>query len=206
MQRRNALTVQRASERPVPSAAPSLEPVLETARLILRVPCRADFDGYAEMLGDPEAARYIGGVQSRGAAWRRFLQMPGAWAVQGFAMFSVTDKRTGEWLGQAGPWQPEGWPGTEVGWSFRRSAWGHGFAREAATAALDWAFDSLSWGDVIHCIDPANQRSRILAERLGSRVLHTARLPAPYDNEIVEVWGQTREAWLANRHKLGAHG
>lgn len=174
-------------------------PVLETARLVLRLPRHEDFEGYAEMLGDEEAARYIGGWSPRGAAWRRFLQMPGAWTIQGFGMFSVVDRASGTWLGQAGPWQPDGWPGTEIGWAFRRSAWGHGYAREAALAAIGWAFDNLGWNEVIHCIDPANLRSRALARRLGSRLLREAHLPAPYDEEAVEVWGQTREEWSAQR-------
>ncbi|HEX5960911.1 MAG TPA: GNAT family N-acetyltransferase [Rhodanobacteraceae bacterium] len=188
----------------MPGVFPTPEPVLETARLILRPPRREDFDGYAEMLGDDEATRYIGGSSPRGAAWRRFLQMPGAWMVQGFGMFSVIDKGTREWLGQAGPWQPEGWPGTEVGWTFRRSAWGRGYAREAATAAIDWAFDHLGWQEVIHCIDPGNQRSRALAEHLGSRILRSAQLPAPYDEDVVDVWGQSRGEWLARRAAPGA--
>lgn len=185
---------------PLPgSALPIPEPVLETARLILRLPRRSDFEGYAELFADPEVARWVGGTASRDAAWRRFLQMPGAWLVQGFGMFSVVDKVTGEWLGEAGPWQPEGWPGTEVGWTFRRSAWGHGYAQEAAVAAIDWVFAHLGWQEVIHCIDRGNRRSRALAERLGSRVLRTARLPAPYDAEAIDVWGQTPAEWFARR-------
>lgn len=178
---------------------PNTAPVLETPRLILRPPRREDFEGYAEMAGDADAMRYIGGAAPRAAAWRRFLQMPGAWAVQGFAMFSVILRSSGEWLGQTGPWQPEGWPGTEVGWAFRRSAWGQGYAHEAATAAIGWAFAHLAWTEVIHCIDPGNRRSAALAERLGSRRLRTATLPAPYDDEPVDVWGQARDAWLS-RH------
>ncbi|HET9189861.1 MAG TPA: GNAT family N-acetyltransferase, partial [Rudaea sp.] len=100
------------------------QPHIETARLILRLPRIEDFDGYAELHADEEAARHIGGALPRAAAWRKFLQMPGAWMVQGYGMFCAIDKTSGEWLGQAGPWFPEGWPGTEVGWAFRRSAWG----------------------------------------------------------------------------------
>ncbi len=182
----------------MPIALPSPAPVLQTTRLILRVPEAADFEGFAQLRGDAEAARYIGGYQPRTAAWRAFLQMPGAWMVQGFGMFSVVDRETGQWLGQCGPWQPEGWPGTEVGWALRRSAWGKGYAREAATAAIDWAFAQLGWNEVIHCIDAANVRSRALATRLGSHLQRSARLPAPFDDAVVDVWGQTREHWLAH--------
>jgi len=170
---------------------------IETERLLLRVPRIEDFDRYAEMIGNEEAARYIGGQLVRAAAWRRFLQMPGAWALQGFAMFSVVDKSSGRWLGQAGPWRPEGWPGNEVGWSFHPDAWGRGYAIEAATAALDWAFANLDWTDVIHCIDPANVASQKLAQRLGSRNLGPGRMPPPYEDAATDIWGQTRAQWRA---------
>jgi len=176
----------------------SLGPVLETSRLRLRVPQRADFEGYAEMSGDEEAMRYIGGTLPRAAAWRKFLQMPGAWALQGFAMFTVETKE-GEWLGQLGPWQPEGWPGTEVGWAFKRSAWGKGYATEAAVAAIDWAFDTLGWSEVIHSISPDNIASQALAQRLGSVNRGPGRLPEPFADEAVDIWGQSREQWLARR-------
>lgn len=174
---------------------------LETERLILRLPEATDFDGYAEMMGDPEVARFIGGALSRPAAWRKFLQMPGAWMLQGFGMFAVVHKASGQWLGQLGPWQPEGWPGTEVGWSLRRSAWGHGYATEAAAAAIDWAFAQLGWSEVIHCIDPANHASQAVAQRLGSQRRGIGKLPAPYDDSPIEVWGQTQAAWRSRRKR-----
>lgn len=177
----------------------TLGPTLETERLILRLPRHEDFDDYAELHADEQAARYIGGCLLRAAAWRKFLQMPGAWMVQGFGMFSIEEKASGRWLGQLGPWRPEGWPGTEVGWAFRREAWGRGFASEAAVVAIDWAFDRLGWTEVVHCIDPDNRPSQKLAERLGSRRLRPGRLPAPYEDHPVEVWGQTREQWRARR-------
>jgi RimJ/RimL family protein N-acetyltransferase len=176
---------------------------IETERLLLRIPRIEDFEGYAELLADEDACRYIGGHMPRAAAWRRFLQMPGAWLVQGFGMFSVIEKASGEWLGQLGPWQPESWPGHEVGWAFRRSAWGRGYATEAAIAAIDWAFDHLQWSDVIHCIDPDNRSSQALAQRLGSRNRGPGRLPAPFEAARIDIWGQTREEWLARRNEGG---
>ncbi|HST43837.1 MAG TPA: GNAT family N-acetyltransferase [Luteimonas sp.] len=179
--------------------AVSAGPALKTARLLLRPPLREDFDAYAELVADAEATRFIGGQLPRAAAWRRFLQMPGAWAVQGFGMFSLIERASGEWVGQLGPWQPEGWPGTEVGWALHRRAWGRGFATEAAEAAIDWAFATLGWSEVIHCIDDGNIASQRLARRLGSSVLRRSKLPPPYETSVVDVWGQSRAQWQARR-------
>ena len=174
-------------------------PQIETERLLLRIPQAQDFDRYAEVLGSEDAARYIGGAVPRPAAWRRFLQMPGAWSLQGFAMFSVVDKIDGRWLGQCGPWQPDGWPGTEVGWTFHPDAWGRGYATEAARAAIDWAFAHLGWHDVIHCIDPDNMPSQQVAARLGSRNRGAGRMPPPYEDAATDIWGQTRAEWDARK-------
>ena len=175
-------------------------PLIETERLLLRRPRLEDFERYAELFADEEASRHIGGTLPRGAAWRRFLQMPGAWALQGFAMFSVVEKSTGLWLGQMGPWRPDGWPGNEIGYAFHPQAWGRGYALESAVAAIDWAFDALGWDDIVHCISPANLASKRVAQRLGSRLVRGGRLlPAPSDDVEVELWGQSCEEWRANR-------
>src|SRR3546814_15387981 len=68
---------------------------IETERLLLRPPRIEDFDGFAELQGDADAARFIGGSVSRTEAWRRFLWPPGAWPVQGFGVFGVVEKASG---------------------------------------------------------------------------------------------------------------
>ncbi len=182
------------------SAAPKFEgPVLETERLILRLPRVEDFERYADLNTDVEAMRYIGGHLPRAAAWRKFLQMPGAWMLQGYAMFSVIEKSSGQWIGQLGPWQPEGWPGTEIGWAFHRDAWGKGYATEAGIAAMDFAFDQLGWNDVIHSIDPANVASQALAQRLGAKNRGPGKLPEPFQDVRIDIWGQTRADWKSFR-------
>ena len=172
---------------------------IETERLILRPTAAEDFDGWAELMGDAEASQYIGGPIPRAAAWRGMATMAGSWSLKGFGMFSVIERQSGRWVGRVGPWQPEGWPGTEVGWGLVRSAWGHGYAYEAAVATIDWTFDTLGWSEVIHCIDPANMPSQRLAERLGASDRGPGKLPPPFDHFPVEVWGQTREQWRARR-------
>ncbi len=54
---------------------------------------------------------------------------------------------------------------------------------------------------MIHCIDPANAPSQRVAARLGSRNLGPGRLPAPYEAATVEIWGQSREQWLARKEQ-----
>ena len=174
-------------------------PVIETERLILRPTALADFDRWAEMMADEETARYIGGVQSKDAAWRGFMTMAGAWSLTGVAMFSLEDKMTGLWLGRIGPWRPHGWPGNEVGWGLHPDAQGRGYALEAALATMDYAFEVLGWEDVIHTIDPDNQPSQRLAERVGAVNRGPTRLPAPFETLRVDAWGQTRDQWRARR-------
>jgi RimJ/RimL family protein N-acetyltransferase len=146
-------------------------------------------------MADEDASKYIGGPQPRSTAWRGFMSMAGAWAMTGAAMFSVIEKSSGDWVGRIGPWVPDGWPGDEVGWGLVRSAWGKGYAVEAAEAAIDWVFDHLGWTDVIHCIDPENTPSQKVAERLGSVNRGRGRLPAPYEDYPIDIWGQSREDW-----------
>lgn len=114
-------------------------------------------------------------------------------------MFSVIEKASGRWVGRVGPWRPEGWPGTEVGWGLLRSAWGQGYATEAAAVGIDWAFERLGWTEVIHCIAPENLSSAAVARRLGSINRGPGRLPAPFDTAEIDLWGQTRAQWRGRR-------
>ena len=176
-----------------------LGPTLETRRLVLRPPREEDLDGWAAFMADEESARFVGGVQPREVAWRFMATMTGSWALKGFGMFSVVEKASGRWIGRLGPWQPEGWPGTEVGWGVLREHWGKGYATEGSAAAIDWAFDVLGWNDVIHCIDPANADSVAVARRLGSANRGPGRMAPPFENHPIDIWGQTRAEWRERR-------
>ncbi|ANY20649.1 hypothetical protein A6F68_02147 [Tsuneonella dongtanensis] len=178
-------------------------PVLFTERLILRVPEAADLDGFAEMGADEESMRYIGGHGPRATAWRVLSTIRGAWDITSYSMFSVIERETGEWVGRVGPWEPEGWPGHEIGWGVHKKFAGKGYAYEAAVASMDFAFDVLGWDKVIHIIDPANVRSVALAKRLGSANLGPTRMPAPFDDKAVDAWGQTADQWRARRIERG---
>ncbi|MEN5285512.1 MULTISPECIES: GNAT family N-acetyltransferase [Stenotrophomonas] len=175
---------------------------IETERLILRPPQRQDYAPYLAFCADEEVMRTLGGVQAPSVAWRGFCSLAGAWQLFGFSMFSVIEKSSGEWIGRMGPWQPQDWPGTEVGWSIRRASWGKGYAPEAAIAAIDWAFDTLGWDEVIHTIAEDNENSKVVARKLGSTLLRMGQLPPPYEGKPLEIWGQSREQWQQRRSPL----
>jgi RimJ/RimL family protein N-acetyltransferase len=184
------------------TATPVLGPTLHTARLILRPPALEDFPRWCELMADPDSARFIGGVQSRHEVWRSMAATAGMWALHGEGMFSVIERESGLWLGRIGPLHPYDWPGREVGWSLHPDATGKGYAVEAAAAAMDYAFDVLEWPNVIHCIDPDNHASAAVARRLGSSNRGPGRLPAPFTDHAVDLWGQTAAEWQENRKAL----
>lgn len=174
-------------------------PVLFTERLILRAPEASDLDGFAAMAADAESMRFLGGTAARSASWRMLCSLRGAWDVRGFSMFSVIERATGAWVGRVGPWEPADWPAKEIGWGVHPHYAGRGYAREATVAALDYAFEVLGWDDVIHVIDPENTRSIALAERLGSVHRGPTRLPEPYQDANVGMWGQSAAQWRSRR-------
>jgi RimJ/RimL family protein N-acetyltransferase len=174
---------------------------IETPRLILREPRLEDLDAFAAMMADEETARFVGGVLTREATWRLLMTMIGAWHATGISMFSVIEKDTGRWVGRLGPWMPEGWPGTEIGWAIVRDCWRKGYASEGAAAAIDFAIERLGWTDIIHAIAPDNIASQQVARKLGSRNRGPGRLPPPFSDAQIDIWGQSREEWVHRRTK-----
>jgi RimJ/RimL family protein N-acetyltransferase len=121
------------------------------------------------MAADPEVMRYIGGVLDRAQSWRQMALHAGHWALRGYGNWAVERKSDGVLLGRCGLWNPEGWPGVEIGWKFARHAWGQGYATEAARAAVAWAWTVLNAPRLISVIHPDNASSMRVAERLGLR-------------------------------------
>jgi RimJ/RimL family protein N-acetyltransferase len=165
-------------------------PRLETDRLILRGWSEADLDPFAAMAADPEVMRHLGEPQDRAGSWRAMALHAGHWALRGYGNWAVERRADGVLLGRAGLWNPEGWPGLELGWKLARHAWGHGYATEAARAAMGWAWSALGATELISLIRPENERSARVAERLGFRPLREQDL----NGRRVTVFGIERPA------------
>jgi RimJ/RimL family protein N-acetyltransferase len=142
-------------------------PALTTDRLTLRGWREDDLDAYAAIAADPEVMRFMGGPLDRADTWRQIAVFVGHWELRGYGLWVV--ERDGELIGRVGLFQPEGWPGLEVGWLLARRAWGHGYATEAARAAADHAWRELGAQELISLIAPDNVPSQRVAERLGMR-------------------------------------
>ena len=142
---------------------------LGSPRLVLRMFRESDLDAYAAMCGDPEVMRYLGDgfPLTRAEAWRNMALVLGHWQLRGFGLWAVEERATGLMAGRVGCWQPEGWPGLEVGWALRREFWGRGYATEAAQTVVADAFSRQGHTRLISLIHPNNGNSIAVALRLG---------------------------------------
>jgi len=158
--------------------------VIETERLRLRPPRTEDQAAVAELIGDPDVMRFIGNGETGDAddAAAQIESMQRGWSEDGFGRFIVVRKEDGAAIGRVGPlaWDPRLWRSgiraeigneaeIELGWTLLRSAWGQGYATEAAAAARDWILREIRPRRLISLIHPENERSLRVASKLGER-------------------------------------
>ena len=152
-------------------------PTLETKRMILRAPVADDQDGFESFLMSARAI-YAGGTQDKEETKAEFQEMIDFWNVAELGTFTMVRKDNGAAIGHVGGLKPEGWPETELGWSiWRDEDEGKGFASEAATAVLDYAFNKLGWKTAASYVAPDNKRSIKMIERLGAQLDLDAATP-----------------------------
>jgi RimJ/RimL family protein N-acetyltransferase len=172
------------------------DPTLETARLLLRQFREADLDDWARMTADPEVMRYVGGSPlSRDEAWRGLGYVLGHWKIRGYGLWAAEEKASGRLVGRIGLYRPEGWPGLEVGWLVDRARWGEGFASEGGAASMQYAFEMLRAPRLISVIEPPNQASIRVAEKLGERFQESRQL----QGKSVSIYAIERKDWEARR-------
>jgi len=190
--------------------APSHEPVgqpveLRTARLLLRQWRDDDRDPFAAMNADPAVMEYFPAALDRATSDAMLDRLRAGLADRGWGLWAVEVLDGGELAGFVGL-APVGddlppAPGVEVGWRLAQEHWGRGYAAEAATRVLRYAFEDLALPEVVSFTTVRNARSRRVMEKIG-----LAHDPArDFDHPRTVGWsGQrhvlyavARGAWLA---------
>jgi RimJ/RimL family protein N-acetyltransferase len=147
--------------------------MIETRRLLLRNWREEDLEPFIRHTNTEPVMRWLGGVRPAEEHRDLFRTRVMRWqSERGFTFWLVERKSDCEILGFCGlkiasdagsPVEGE----LEIGWRLREDAWGQGYAKEAATASLDFAFDRLAARHVVALTVAGNEASWGLMERLG---------------------------------------
>ena len=172
----------------------------ETERLILRDWQDEDWESFWQATNTPAVMRWLGGVcddAKRTAVRARLLSYQ---RDHGHTFWAVERKADGAILGFCGLKRSNQAGGPlgemEVGWRLREDAWGRGYAKEAAAAALEVAFESFAAEQVIALTVAPNDASWGLMKRLGMTRRQDLDFPnSDFGDDIIIVYSITREEW-----------
>jgi RimJ/RimL family protein N-acetyltransferase len=176
---------------------------LATGRLVLRSWRKGDAQAFEQACNTPAVSRYVGGLQSAEQIDTMIRRIQQCEADNGFCFWVLERRTDGVFLGFCGlkrlsadgaPTEILGAP--EIGWRLRQDAWGRGYAKEAATAALDLAFGEFALSRVCAITLAENAASWGLMRRLGMTERPDLAFDMPrYGRHVVYELG--RDTWTA---------
>ncbi|MEU8202964.1 GNAT family N-acetyltransferase [Streptosporangium sp. NPDC049046] len=158
-----------------------LEP--RTDRLLLRQWRDSDLAPWAAMNADPEVREHFPDLLTHEQSAAFLTRIQEEIGRRGYGWWAVEVVATGEFIGFTGLNPVEGMPftGVEIGWRLARSAWGHGYATEAALACLTFGFETLELPEIVAMATTTNLRSHAVMRRIGM----TRDLDADFDHPNV---------------------
>ena len=142
---------------------------IRTPRLVLRQWRDGDLEPFAELNADPEVMRHFPATMTREQSDAFVEYQRGLLAERGWGLWAV-ESESGfiGFVGLAVPrFEAHFTPAVEIGWRLARSAWGRGYATEAARAAADHGFDEVGLDEIVSFTTTGNERSRRVMERIG---------------------------------------
>lgn len=145
--------------------------MLETERLLLRRWRDGDLEPFAALNADPEVMEHFPAPLTRAESDALVARTEAAFDEVGYGLWAVEVKAWGAFVGFTGlvrqTFPAHFTPAVEVGWRLARSAWGHGYATEAATAALGYGFDVVGLDEIVSMTAAINVRSQRVMQRIG---------------------------------------
>ncbi|NOE28199.1 MULTISPECIES: GNAT family N-acetyltransferase [unclassified Ruegeria] len=153
-------------------------PVIQTRRLVLRVPTLEDLPVWTSICKDSFG-------DTAQAAWTEFSYYTAGWLLHGHGLFTVTlkgDDRAIGFVVLGLEWDDHE---PELGYMFGAEHRMQGYATEACAAVRDFGFDLLGSGQFVSYVSQSNTRSNALAQRLG----------AARDADAESAFGPTQHVW-----------
>ena len=147
------------------------EEILETGRLRLRKMSMKDFDELCKILKDEDVMYAYEHAFSDQEVKEWIQRNVDRYAKDGFGLWAVILKDTGELIGQCGitiqDWDGKKVP--EIGYLFQKAFWHKGYALEAAEGCRKYAFDILGINEIFSIIRENNKPSINVALRNGMK-------------------------------------
>jgi RimJ/RimL family protein N-acetyltransferase len=144
---------------------------ITTERLLMRRWRDSDREPFAELNGDPDTLRFFPATLDRAVSDAFVDVIEARFEHQGFGLWALETTDTGEFIGYTGlnplPDDVPGAGGMEIGWRLAKRFWHHGYATEAATAALSVAFDGARLPEVWSMTAVLNEPSQAVMRRIG---------------------------------------
>ncbi len=173
------------------------EIIIETKRLILRTEAPGDQAVFLQFMNTPLVREHLNGVQEPHELEAGFARMAACRAENGFSFMIVQHKESGDVMGNCGfkivdERIPSFTGAMEIGWSLRPDYWRQGYAYEAASACLEYAFTRLDAPHVLSITSERNVASCAMMEKLGMK--RRADLDfsdpdyPPQDNPAIVYW------------------
>ncbi len=146
-------------------------PELRSARLLLRGWRQADRAPFAALNADSRVMEHFPACMTREESDTLIDWIMAGFHQRGWGLWAVEVAATGEFIGFTGlsvpSFEARFTPAVEVGWRLARTAWGHGYATEAAQAALGVGFGQASLAEIVSFTAVANVRSQAVMRRIG---------------------------------------
>jgi RimJ/RimL family protein N-acetyltransferase len=172
---------------------------IASARLFVRRFTPDDLDFMAGLLGDPEVARFLGGVKDRAAAETTLRTRGLGYYDQhpGLGMWATVERATGRTVGFHVLNHIHGEPDIQVGYALHRDAWGQGYATEMAVRLLRYGFEDLGLPQIVAITNLDHVVSQRVLEKAGlvRRGERTFTHPALADQGPMAWFEADRTTW-----------